>query len=129
MKTDTEEFSIINNRVGKNRLYSPGGKMKRILLSLCLLLVSAPAFAEPQMYKRHHHHHQMQRHWHSNHGWVWIAPTIIGGVVGYEIARNQQPIIVQQQQPVVLQTVGCDEWKEIRHSDGKITIERICHQR
>lgn len=125
MKTDTEEFNIINNRVGLSRLYLPGGKMKKILASLCLLLISLPVFAGPHQHHRFHQH----RHWHHNHGWVWVAPTIIGGVIGYEIARNQQPIIVQQQQPVVIQTVECDEWKEIRHADGRITQERVCHQR
>ena len=79
--------------------------MNKILASLCLLLISIPAFAGPYHHQRFHH----QRHWHSNHGWMWVAPTIIGGVIGYELSRNQQTIIVQKQQPVVVQNIECDE--------------------
>lgn len=99
--------------------------MKKFIISLCLLFVTAPVLAGP-FHHRHHHHHQ--RHWHSHHGWVWVAPTIIGGVIGYEIARNQQPVVVQQS-PVIIQNIECDEWKEVRHADGRITQERICSQR
>lgn len=45
---------------------------------------------------RHQHYHRS-----GGYGWGWVAPTIIGGVVGYEIARSQQPVIIQQT-PVVL---------------------------
>lgn len=51
----------------------------------------------------HGHFHK----YHSGFGWGWVAPTIIGGVVGYEIAKSQQPTIVQPtvvQPPVVVQT-------------------------
>lgn len=92
--------------------------MKKIFFTL--LLISAPVFAQ-------HHHHG---HWHrSGGGWVWVVPTIIGGVVGYEIAKSQQPVIVQQ--PVVVppptyQT--CSPWTEIQNPDGTITRTRTCTQ-
>ena len=40
-------------------------------------------------------------------GWGggWLAPAIITGVIGYEIARSQQPVIVQQPVYVEPQTV------------------------
>jgi hypothetical protein len=34
-------------------------------------------------------------------GFGWMGPTIIGGVIGYEIARSQEPVIVQQ--PIIVQ--------------------------
>jgi len=48
----------------------------------------------------HGHRYHGHRPIHHNH-WGWVAPTIIGGVIGYEIARNQNPVIVQQ--PTVIQ--------------------------
>jgi len=62
--------------------------MKKLLV--LLLLLSTSAFAQ---YPHHNHRHG---------GWGWVGPTIIGGVVGYEIARSQQPVIVQQQ-PIIVQ--------------------------
>jgi len=73
--------------------------------------------------------------------WGWVAPVFIGGVVGYEIARNQPPVIQQQpvivQQPPVIvqqpvpyygQTQVCSEWKEIQTPDGRTYRERTCTQ-
>ena len=99
------------------------------LLTIFLLMVSSSAFA--------HHHHGHHGH-HLGHGlrpYSWIGPTIIGGVIGYEIAR-QQPIIVQQQpifvqqQPVIIQQSPqvCTDWKEIQYPDGRIYRERTCSQ-
>jgi hypothetical protein len=36
------------------------------------------------------------------YGCGWVAPLIIGGVVGYEINRANQPVIIQQP-PVIIQ--------------------------
>ncbi len=100
--------------------------MRKLLVGLAISLVTLPALAQ------HHHHHG---HWHYRGGhnpWVWIAPTIIGGVVGYEIARSQQPVIVQQ--PVIIPnntvTVNqyCGPWIETQHADGSITRSRTCTQ-
>ena len=85
--------------------------MKKIL---AILLLTAAGSAMAQ------HHGHFHRHWHPNYGWVF--PTIIGGVVGYEIARQQQPVIVQQP------PVNCSAWREIQQSDGVIVRERICTQ-
>lgn len=99
------------------------------LLAVLLLTVSASAMAQHGF--RHYHHGG----YYGGYGYGWVAPTIIGGVIGYEIARTQSPIIVQQpvivqQQPTINygQTQICTEWKEVQTSDGKIYRERTCTQ-
>ena len=96
--------------------------MNKIIL-LAALATSAPAFAQHHYYGQHH------GHWHrSGGGWVWVVPTIVGGVIGYEIAKSQQPVIVQQ--PVVIppQTQNCSPWTETQNPDGTITRTRTCTQ-
>ena len=97
--------------------------MKR-LIALILITLSATAMAQ-------HHHHR-------HNGWGyngWIAPVIVSGVIGYEIARRQQPVIVQQ--PVVVQPApyygqtpvqSCTAWTEIQTADGRLYRERTCTQ-
>ena len=99
--------------------------MKRVLFGL--LLVSSSAFAQHNDY-RHEHHGYWQRG--GDNGWIWVAPTIIGGVIGYEIARNQPPVVVQQP-PVIVQNPTpkvCSPWTEIQNPDGTITRTRTCNQ-
>ena len=56
-------------------------------------------------------------------GW-WVAP-VVTGVIGYEIAKQQQVIV---QQPVYVQRQPvCTEWKEIQQPDGTIYRERSCY--
>ena len=102
--------------------------MKKFLLALSLLAVTGTAMAQ------HYHGHGLRPYGYyrgPGYGW-WVAP-VVTGVIGYEIARNQQPVIVQQQ-PVVVQqqtvppSITCTEWKEIQGSDGKIYKERTCSQ-
>jgi hypothetical protein len=103
--------------------------MKR-LIALLFLTVSVTAMAQ------HHHHHRRHGGWGYN---GWIAPVIISGVIGYEIARNYPPVIVQQ--PVIIQptpvpyygqsqpqTQTCTAWSEIQTADGRIYRERTCTQ-
>jgi hypothetical protein len=103
--------------------------MKKLLASLLIVSVTFPAFAGP-----HGHGHG---YWHRGGGgnnWHWVAPALIGGVIGYEISRNQQPVIVQQpvvvQNPPVLvqQQQSCSPWTETQNPDGTITRTRICSQ-
>jgi hypothetical protein len=61
-----------------------------------------------------------------------MVPTIIGGAIVYEVAR-QQPVYVQQpvfvqQQPVVLepQNQSCSPWTETQNPDGTVTRTRTC---
>ena len=99
--------------------------MKR-LVALFLITLSATAMAQ------HHHHHR-----HGGWGYNgWIAPVIVSGVIGYEIARRQSPPVIVQQ-PVVVQPVpyygqtpvqSCTAWTEIQMPDGRIYRERTCTQ-
>jgi hypothetical protein len=106
--------------------------MKR-LIALILLTGAVSAQAQPGF--RYYHHHG----YYPGPNYGWVAPTIIGGVIGYEIARNQQPVIVQQ--PVVIQQAPmppatvyygqsqqCSEWVEVQQSDGTVTRTRTCRQ-
>jgi len=104
------------------------------LIALFLVTLSATAMAQPGF--RHHHHG-----YYPGYNYGWVAPTVIGGVIGYEIARNQPPVIVQQ--PVIVQpapvpapyygqtqvqTQNCTAWNEIQTADGRIYRERTCSQ-
>lgn len=103
--------------------------MKRIL-AILLALASASAMAQHGF--RHHHHHG----YHSVPNYGWVAPTIIGGVIGYEIARNYPPVVVQQ--PVIVQQVPatvyygqsqqCTAWTEVQNLNGTVTRTRTCSQ-
>ena len=90
------------------------------LLAIFLMITSFSAIA-------HGYHGQ-----HYRPGWGWVAPVIIGGVVGYEIAR-QPAVIMQQapayveQQPLIVQPV-CSAWKEVQAPDGRVYRERTCTQ-
>jgi hypothetical protein len=102
--------------------------MKKFLLLITLSLLSLTASAQ-------------YMHWHSRYGPYqtygsgggWVAPVIIGGVIGYSINRAQQPntIIIQQPQPSVTveNNMECSAWKEQVQLDGTIKRERICYQR
>lgn len=99
--------------------------MKKILVALSLLALTGSAMAQHYHGFRHHGHYRGP-----GYGW-WVAP-VVTGVIGYEIARSQQPVIVQQQ-PVLVQqqpaqTQTCTEWKEVQTPDGKIYRERTCSQ-
>jgi hypothetical protein len=94
--------------------------MKRTLLALALLSSTA-AFAHG--------------HWeYRGGGWGWVAPAVVGGVVGYELARPpvvapapvvvQQPVIVQQ--PAVVEQQNCSPWTQIQNPDGSVTSTRTC---
>ena len=95
------------------------------LIALVLITLSTTAMSQ------HYHHHR-----HGGWGYNgWIAPVIVSGVIGYEIARRQQTVIVQQ--PVVVQPApyygqtpvqSCTVWTEIQMPDGRIYRERTCTQ-
>ena len=93
----------------------------RRLLTITLLFFATSAFAHGP------HYHGYWRH-NGGNGWNWVAPVIVGGVIGYEMARPQQPIIVQQQMPpVVVQQQNCSPWTQIQNADGTITMTRTCY--
>ena len=88
--------------------------MKKILL---VLLATFCLTANAQYgYHRFHPHHVWKP------GMGWVIPSIVGGVVVYEIVKAQQP----QQVVVEKEVVVCSEWKEIETADGKLYRERSC---
>jgi len=99
--------------------------MKKILISFALFLVSVPVFA--QHWHTPHRHHGHARYY--GHG-GWVAPLIIGGVVGAAIANRpaQAETVIVQQQPIYVPQESCTPWKEIQTPDGKIYRERTCTQ-
>ena len=101
--------------------------MKKIL-AVFLLVVSGAAMA-----------HGPHGYWHHNNGgWNWMAPALIGGIIGYEISRPpvytqppvvvQQPPVIVQQNPVIVQGQNCSPWTQIQNPDGTITTTRTCTQ-
>lgn len=71
--------------------------MKKTLVALIAgLAIMGSAQAQ------YHHHGHYRGGYHAGGG-HWIAPLIIGGVVGAVIARESQPAVVVQQPPVVYQ--------------------------
>jgi hypothetical protein len=100
--------------------------MKNLLIALCITLTSCmpvPALAQ-------HYHHGYWQHRGGPSPWIWVAPTVIGGVIGYEIAKQQPPVVVQQQ-PVIVQQQNqqyCSPWTEVQNPDGTITRTRTCTQ-
>jgi len=99
-------------------------------IAFILLLQFASAMAGPygHAFKQGHRH----GHWARGPGgaWVWMVPAIVGGVVVYEAAKQQPPIIVQPQTsslpPQNLQ--NCSPWTEVQNSDGTTTRTRTCEQ-
>ena len=106
--------------------------MKKLLLALSMLAVVGTANAQ------WHHHGGYYRGGCYGCG-NWVAPAIIGGVIGYELNRPryyeppvvvQQPPVIVQQQPVYTVTPqsSCTVWTETQHADGTITRTRTCTQ-
>jgi hypothetical protein len=97
-------------------------EMKKILFSLLLL-------ATPLAFAQHWHHGHNHGQWrYANNGWNWVVPAIVGGVLVYEVSKNQPP-----QQPIVIQQTippqqNCSPWTETQHPDGTITRTRTCTQ-
>ena len=76
--------------------------MKKILLALVLLSVAGSAMADRCCYRGGYYR--------GGYGYGWVAPAIVGGVIGYELSRpqvivEQQPVYVQQPPVVYTQPV------------------------
>ena len=112
------------------------------LIALLLLTLSASAAMAQHNGHRYHGHYGHHNRGHISGGWGWTVPAAIGGLIVYQ-AIKPQPIIVQQpsvvyqqapvviQQPsdnIVLQNPTCTPWTEVQSSDGTITRTRTCTQ-
>jgi hypothetical protein len=112
------------------------------LIALLLLTLSASAAMAQHHGHRYHGHYGHHNRGHISGGWGWTVPAAIGGLIVYQ-AIKPQPIIVQQpsvvyqqapvviQQPsdnIVLQNPTCTPWTEVQSSDGTITRTRTCTQ-
>lgn len=95
--------------------------MKKIIFSLMMI-------ATPLAFAQHHWHGHNHGHWrYANNGWNWVVPAVVGGVLVYEVTKNQQPQpVIIQQTPV--QQQNCSPWTEIQNPDGTITRTRTCTQ-
>ena len=89
-----------------------------------------------------HGHHGYRTYRGPYYGNNWVAPMVLGGVIGYELGRyppviiqNPSPVVIPQQ-PVIIQNPpvvyqsreNCTAWTETQNSDGTITRTRICNQ-
>ena len=99
--------------------------MKKILISLALLMVTVPALA--QHWNHGHRHHGHARYYGQGN---WVVPIIIGGVVGAAIANRpvQTETGIVQRQPIYVPQESCTPWKEIQTPDGQTYRERTCTQ-
>lgn len=74
--------------------------MKKFLIVLSLFLSTS-------VLAQHYHYRHFPAHGHGGgNGWGWVAPIIIGGAIGYSIAKpaqaEQPPVIVQQSNQVII---------------------------
>ena len=100
--------------------------MKKILISFILAAAAVPVWAQ-------HYHGGYRPYGHPGYygGGNWVAPLIIGGVVGAAIANRPaqaETVIVQRQPVIVQQQESCTPWKEIQTPDGRTYRERTCTQ-
>ena len=96
--------------------------MKQLLLAISMLAVVGTANAQ------WHHHGGYYRGGYGNN---WVAPALIGGVIGYELTRPryyEPPVVVQQPVYSVTPVQNCTVWTETQHADGTITRTRTCTQ-
>jgi hypothetical protein len=101
--------------------------MKKILITFILAAAAVPALA--QHWQHHGHRHPGPPVYYG--GGNWVAPLIIGGVVGAAIANRPaqaETVIVQRQPVIVQQQENCTPWKEIQTPDGRTYRERTCTQ-
>jgi Tfp pilus assembly protein FimT len=70
--------------------------MKKVLLVLMLMLTAGMASAQ-------WHHHGGYCCYRGDYGGGWIAPALVGGVIGYELSRPNTVVVEQQQPSVIVQ--------------------------
>jgi hypothetical protein len=116
--------------------------MKKLLLAVGLLatatVASAHGWERGPGYGYHYGHggyggygyHEHYRGGNVN----WVAPALIGGIIGYELAQPrtvyvQPPVVYNYNQPqVVYQNSYCTPWTETVDQYGTVTRTRTCTQ-
>jgi hypothetical protein len=108
--------------------------MKKLALALTLLLTAGVASAHDHGGFRGGYHGGYYGGYHGGYhggyygGGGWVAPALIGGVIGYELARpyyQQPPVVYTQPAPTVYQ--NCTAWVETVDQYGNVTRTRTCY--
>ena len=77
--------------------------MKKLALSLTLLLTATAASAHGWVRGGYQGHHG--GYYHHGGGYNWVAPALVGGIIGYELSRPNviytQPSVVYTQPQVI----------------------------
>jgi len=108
--------------------------MKKVIFGLVALSITFSASADwdcrngvdhrhPSCYSRYHNHRPTVIVHNRPDIWDVAVPVFIGGVIGYEISKNQRPPVVEQQT-----LPNCGPWTETQNSDGTITRTRTCNR-
>jgi hypothetical protein len=98
--------------------------MKKLALALALLTTASVASAHGWEHRGPGYGYHGGYH---HGGYNWVAPAIIGGVIGYELAQPRT-VYVQPQPQVVYQTPYCTPWTETMDQYGNVTRTRTCTQ-
>lgn len=113
--------------------------MKKLALAIALLttatVASAHGWERGPGYGYHYGHggyggYGYHEHYHG--GANWVAPALIGGIIGYELSQPRtvyvQPPVVYQQPQVVYpgNSQYCSPWTETVDQYGAVTRTRTC---
>lgn len=108
--------------------------MKKVIFGLVAFSITCSALADwdcrngvdhrhPSCYSTYHNHRPNVIVQNSSGPWDFMAPVIIGGVIGYAISDSKNRQVVEQQ------TIpNCGPWTETQNSDGTITRSRTCNR-
>lgn len=102
----------------RNRLFAILTGFTALIAILAVLSLTTSAVAQ----RRHFHPHDHFRHGrihHPHHGWVWVVPTVVGGVVAYELLKREPQVSPPTK------TLVCGPWVE-REVGGQVVRERQC---
>jgi hypothetical protein len=115
--------------------------MKSLIAGLILVTAGSAAIANPHRHWHHGHRHAQHPPVHViKHRSDWVAPLIIGGVVGAALAHNRaeaQPLPPQMvPQPLYVPTPmiqpypsSCIVVRETLHPDGVVVRDIQCRDR